>query len=74
MEAAGLMDHFPCVIIQGICNYSDTHKNDIWQGCAAAMAAYAKELLDVIPAAELSFIHDTILTVKPGKFRRKDKE
>ncbi len=51
MEAAGLMDHFPCVVIRGICDYSDTHKNDMWQGYAAATAAaYAKELLDVIPA------------------------
>jgi len=55
MEAAGLMDHFPCVVIRGICDYSDTHKNDIWQGYSAATAAaYAKELLEVIPAAELS--------------------
>jgi nucleoside phosphorylase len=55
MEAAGLMDQFPCVVIRGICDYSDTHKNDAWQGYAAATAAaYAKELLDVIPAVELS--------------------
>ena len=26
MEAAGLMDSFPCVVIRGICDYSDTHK------------------------------------------------
>ena len=26
MEAAGLMDRFPCVVIRGICDYSDTHK------------------------------------------------
>jgi nucleoside phosphorylase len=50
MEAAGLMDQFPCVVIRGICDYSDTHKNDRWQGYAAATAAaYAKELLNVIP-------------------------
>ena len=50
MEAAGLMNQFPCVVIRGICDYSDTHKNDIWQGYAAATAAaYAKELLGVIP-------------------------
>jgi hypothetical protein len=43
MEAAGLMDHFLCVVIRGICDYSDTHKNDILQGYAAATAAaYAK--------------------------------
>src|SRR5271155_5783334 len=51
MEAAGLMDHIPCVVIRGICNYSDSHKNDTWQGYAAATAAaYAKELLDVVPS------------------------
>jgi roadblock/LC7 domain-containing protein len=64
MEAAELMDHFPCVVIRGICDYSDTHKNDIWQGYAAATAAaYARELLDVIPAAELPSIYDTTLRV-----------
>jgi len=46
MEAAGLMDHFPCLIIRGICDYSDSHKNKEWQGYAAMTAtAYAKDLL-----------------------------
>jgi len=50
MEAAGLMNHFPCLIIRGICDYADTHKNNMWQGYAAATAAaYAKELLQMIP-------------------------
>lgn len=50
MEAAGLMDHFQCVVIRGICDYSDTHKNDVWQGYAAATAAaYAREMLGVLP-------------------------
>lgn len=54
MEAAGLMDHFRCLVIRGICDYSDTHKNDFWQGYAAlTAAAYAKELLQVIPLAEV---------------------
>ncbi|EWG46120.1 hypothetical protein FVEG_15924 [Fusarium verticillioides 7600] len=49
MEAAGLMNHFPCLIIRGICDYSDTHKNDEWQDFAAmTAAAYAKELLQKI--------------------------
>ncbi|KAL4813865.1 nucleoside phosphorylase domain-containing protein [Aspergillus spinulosporus] len=49
MEAAGL-DFFPCLVIRGICNYADSHKNKIWQPYAAATAAcYAKELLSVIP-------------------------
>ncbi|GKU10651.1 unnamed protein product [Fusarium langsethiae] len=53
MEAAGLMNHFPCLIIRGICDYSDTHKNDQWQGYAAMVAAaYAKELLlQIVPSS-----------------------
>ncbi|CAI6101034.1 unnamed protein product [Clonostachys chloroleuca] len=50
MEAAGLMNHFPCLVIRGICDYSDSHKNKEWQGFAAMMAAaYAKDLLLQIP-------------------------
>ncbi|KAI6777781.1 uncharacterized protein J7T54_001390 [Emericellopsis cladophorae] len=50
MEAAGLMQDFPCLVIRGICDYADTHKNEEWQGYAAAVAAaFAKELLSVIP-------------------------
>jgi hypothetical protein len=50
MEAAGLMDNFPCLVIRGICDYSDTHKSKHWQPYAAATAAaYAKELLEIIP-------------------------
>ena len=50
MEAAGLMNHFPCLVIRGVCDYSDTHKNKEWQGYAAMVAAaYAKDLLRRIP-------------------------
>ena len=46
MEAAGLMNHFPCLVIRGICDYSDSHKNKEWQGYAAmAAAAYTKDIL-----------------------------
>lgn len=46
MEAAGLMNRFPCLVIRGICDYSDSHKNDKWRGYAAIMAAaYTKDLL-----------------------------
>lgn len=55
MEAAGLMNEFPCIVIRGICDYSDSHKNDAWQGYAAAVAAsYAKELLCIIPAYQIT--------------------
>jgi hypothetical protein len=54
MEAAGLMGYFPCLVIRGICDYSDTHKNKDWQPYAAATAAaYAKQLLAVITPAQV---------------------
>ncbi|TLD03360.1 uncharacterized protein PgNI_12229, partial [Pyricularia grisea] len=50
MEAAGLMNSFPCIVVRGICDYADAHKNKRWQPYAAATAAAcAKELLSVIP-------------------------
>jgi nucleoside phosphorylase len=54
MEAAGLMNHFPCIVIRGICGHSDSHKNDEWQGFAAmAAVAYAKNLLGYIPVSKI---------------------
>jgi len=54
MEAAGLMNSFPCLVIRGICDYGDEHKNDDWQRYAAATAAaFAKEFLDCVDAAEV---------------------
>lgn len=49
MEAAGLMNFFPCLVVRGICDYADTHKNKEWQGFAAMMAAaYARDLLRLV--------------------------
>jgi hypothetical protein len=49
MEAAGPMAEFSCIVIRGISNYADSHKNDIWQYYAAAAAAgCAKELLSYL--------------------------
>ncbi|KAJ3493401.1 hypothetical protein NLG97_g4753 [Lecanicillium saksenae] len=54
MEAAGLMDFMPCLPIRGVCDYSDSHKTKEWQAYAAATAAaYAREFLDFLPAAEV---------------------
>jgi hypothetical protein len=41
VEVAGLMNCFPCLVIRGICDYADSHKNKQWQ-------AYAKELLNIV--------------------------
>nr|WOD46542.1 hypothetical protein [Trichoderma atroviride] len=54
MEAAGIMDVFPCLIIRGICDYADSHKNKRWQPHAAVTAAAcAKEVLLATPTSEL---------------------
>lgn len=58
MEAAGLMNSFPCLVIRGVCDYADSHKNKLWQPYAAGTAAaYAKEILLAIPPAEPSKLH-----------------
>jgi len=55
MEAAGLMNSFPCLVIGGICDYADSHKNKRWQAyVAGTAAAYAKEVLSVIPTAKVA--------------------
>ena len=49
MEAAGLMNDFPCIVVRGICDYADSEKEKTWQEYAAAVAAaYAKELLGCV--------------------------
>ncbi|KAF2994669.1 hypothetical protein E8E13_001284 [Curvularia kusanoi] len=55
MEAAGLMNSFPCLVVRGVCDYADSHKNKKWQPFAAGTAAaYAKELLSMIPPADVA--------------------
>jgi nucleoside phosphorylase len=44
MEAAGLMNNFPCAVIRGICGYADSHKNKLWQPYAAATAVALRKI------------------------------
>jgi nucleoside phosphorylase len=49
------MNNLPYLVICGICNYTDSHKNKKWQPYAAATAAtYTKEILSVIPTAKVA--------------------
>ncbi|KAL2009615.1 hypothetical protein VTN00DRAFT_5422 [Thermoascus crustaceus] len=68
MEAAGIMDEIPCLVVQGICDYADTHKQDGWHHFAAAVAAaYCKAVLrkvdrqDVEETSSMSFLMKAIL-------------
>src|SRR6202046_1602242 len=57
------MDDFPCLVVRGICDYADSHKNQRWQGYAAATAAaYAKGLLSVIPGNLVVSPHTAVET------------
>ena len=40
MEAAGLMNNFPCLVIRGVCDYADSHKSDRWQRDALLFKEY----------------------------------
>ncbi|KAI0097230.1 hypothetical protein GGR51DRAFT_541433 [Nemania sp. FL0031] len=53
MEGAGAWEIFPCIIIKGVCDYADSHKNKKWQEYAAATAAACmKGLLEVWPSSD----------------------
>jgi len=55
MEAAEIQETLPGLIIRGISDYADSHKNDDWQPYATAMAAaYMKVLLLSIPESEMA--------------------
>ncbi|KAI1358411.1 nucleoside phosphorylase domain-containing protein [Xylaria arbuscula] len=60
MEAAGLMTEYPSIVIRGISDYADSHKNSSWQHYAAATAAAcAKELL--------TYVDPEIAAAKPAE-------
>ncbi|KAF9777057.1 hypothetical protein IL306_004669 [Fusarium sp. DS 682] len=44
-EGAGLWDELPCIVVKGVCDYADSHKNKRWQPYAAATAAAAVKAL-----------------------------
>lgn len=57
MEAAGIITVFPCLVIRGISDYADSHKNDQWQDYAAlTAAACAREILDYVMEEEFDTI------------------
>ncbi|KNB10753.1 hypothetical protein FOXG_10881 [Fusarium oxysporum f. sp. lycopersici 4287] len=47
MESAGLWEDLPCIVVKGVCDYADSHKNKEWQDFAAATSAsVVKALLE----------------------------
>jgi nucleoside phosphorylase len=58
MEGAGVWNIMSCIIIKGVCDYADSHKNKAWQGYAAATGA----------ATLKAFLEYWELIVSEGKF------
>ncbi|KAF5013150.1 hypothetical protein FDECE_814 [Fusarium decemcellulare] len=53
MEGAGVWDEVPCIIVKGVCDYADSHKNKDWQDFAAATAAcVAKAIVEKYPRTD----------------------
>jgi nucleoside phosphorylase/tetratricopeptide (TPR) repeat protein len=82
MEAAGLMDELPSLVIRGVCDYCDSHKDKQWQEYAAlAAAAYAKALLSQVPTSysgkELGALEESVWMVpfrKNSRFVGREEE
>ncbi|UDD64869.1 hypothetical protein AFCA_012070 [Aspergillus flavus] len=73
MEAAGLMDQLSCLVIRGICDYCDSHKNKEWQGYAAlAAATYTRLLLAAVPSQE-NISHRNYALAQTKKNRNPDR-
>ncbi|KAF5597253.1 hypothetical protein FPCIR_3680 [Fusarium pseudocircinatum] len=49
MEADAVCEVFPCIVIKGVSDYADSHKNDAYQDYASATAASATMVMLVIP-------------------------
>lgn len=63
------MNHFPCLVIRGICDYADSYKNKEWQGYTAIVAvAYTKDLLRKIPPNKVEVKRRIVDTLKSGRY------
>ncbi|PFH61505.1 hypothetical protein XA68_17162 [Ophiocordyceps unilateralis] len=72
MQGSGLMSDFPCLIVRGVCDYSDSHWSEYrqWQGYAALTASvYARDLIrEVIPEQLMGVMKNGEQLLHPGSF------
>ncbi|KAJ4854324.1 uncharacterized protein T069G_11303 [Trichoderma breve] len=68
MEGAGIWDEVSCVIVKGVCDYADSHKNKVWQPFAAATAASVmKAMLGRDTLTEPSSSHSRVIPDSHGR-------
>lgn len=69
MEAGGVWEDLPCIVVKGVCDYADSHQNKVWQNFAAATAAAGMEaLLERLPQTDKSYTQPPC--INEGTFRR----
>ncbi|UKZ68678.1 uncharacterized protein TrAtP1_009700 [Trichoderma atroviride] len=70
MEGAGVWDEVPCIVVKGVCDYADSHKNKTWQPFAAATAAAVlKAMLIQYPVTDFPSSHPSFAAIA-GSNRR----
>ncbi|KAH7007555.1 nucleoside phosphorylase domain-containing protein [Ilyonectria destructans] len=77
MEATGALVDLPCMVIRGISDYCDSHKNDRWHGYASlAAAAYARQLFFHMPLTEVrSYVSEAAQNdIHHVRLRQQDKD
>jgi len=58
MKAVSLINNLSCLTIHNVCDYADSYKNKTWQPYTVeTAAAYAKEVLSVIPPVDVVNTH-----------------
>ncbi|RDW79068.1 uncharacterized protein DSM5745_05920 [Aspergillus mulundensis] len=66
MEGAGVFSSLPCIVIKGVSDYADSHKDKIWQSYSAGTAAAcAKALLEQWSVTDRSSLGTTTLVNVP---------
>ena len=64
-EAAGVIDLTHCLVIRGISDYADSHKNYKWHDYAAATAAaYAREILHILEPKDVASVAARPLSIQ----------
>jgi nucleoside phosphorylase len=68
MEAAGIATEYSCIVIRGVSDYADSHKNDTWHHYAAATAAACfKEILFYVKRDKLPGESQAIPASQPSQ-------
>ncbi|KAL9488691.1 hypothetical protein ACSS6W_000968 [Trichoderma asperelloides] len=68
MEGAGVWDEIPCIIVKGVSDYADSHKQKDWQNYAAGVAASAVKAIISGPYFQQTQEEEESLSGKSKRF------